>query len=86
MEPANLHMNDVEEVSDGLKLLIESDRYRPGVGFSCKAKDVGLDTYAECLEKNSHRCPFSMSYAHAHYCISPVRVYEAKKAKECRAA
>jgi hypothetical protein len=82
MELARIHMDDTAHASDGLKLLIESERYKPGIGFSCKAKDVGLDTYAECLEEDSRRCPFSMSYADAYYCISPARVYVAKAVKK----
>ena len=82
MELARIHMDDAAHASDGLKLLIESERYKPGIGFSCKAKDVGLDTYAECLEEDSHRCPFSMSYADAYYCTSPARVYVAKAVKK----
>ena len=82
MELARIHMDDAAHALDGLKLLIESERYKPGIGFSCKAKDVGLDTYAECLEEDSRRCPFSMSYADAYYCISPARVYVAKAVKK----
>ena len=77
-----IHMDDAVAASDGLRRLTESGRYKPGVGFTCKAKDVGLDTYAECLEKDSQSCPFSISYANSHYCTSPLRVYAAKKVKE----
>ena len=79
MGQADLHMHDVANALDGLKLLIECQRYKPGVGFSCKAKDVGLDCYAECLETDAPRCPFSVSHGRAHYCISPARVYIAKE-------
>jgi hypothetical protein len=75
-------MDDAADASDGLRLLTESERYKPGVGFTCKAKDVGLDTFAECLEKDSHSCPFSMSCGDSPFCISPLRVYAAKKVKE----
>jgi hypothetical protein len=68
----------MDNILDGVKLLIECKRYEPGVGFNCKAKDVGLDSFAECLEKDSCRCPFSVSYAHTHYCMSSARVYIAK--------
>jgi hypothetical protein len=78
MKEAHTHMDDTDNVLDGLKLLIECKRYEPGFGFSCKAKDVGLDSFAECLEKDSYRCPFSVAYARTRYCISPARVYIAK--------
>jgi hypothetical protein len=65
----------------GQKLLAECKRYEPGVGFTCKAKDVGLDSYVECLEKDSPWCPFSVSHGYSYYCKSPARVYFAKKVK-----
>ena len=50
--------------------------------FSCKAKDIGLDSYVECLEEYSHMCPFSVRYAQSYFCKSPARVYMAKRFKE----
>jgi hypothetical protein len=47
--------------------------------FRCKAKDVGLDSYVECLEECSHMCPFSVRYAHSHYCKNLARVFAAKQ-------
>ncbi|UCD88191.1 MAG: hypothetical protein JSV01_10775 [Desulfobacterales bacterium] len=79
MEHANMHMQDIANALHGLKLLIESERYQPGAGFTCKAKDIGLDCYAECLEKDSNSCPFSVPYGRAYYCTSPARVYIAKE-------
>ncbi len=63
----------------GQKLLAECKRFKPGVGFTCKAKDIGLDSYVECLEKDSYRCPFSVRYSRSYYCKSPARVYAAKE-------
>ncbi|MEE9402606.1 MAG: hypothetical protein V3V47_05335 [Desulfobacteria bacterium] len=72
-------IRQIEEAMPGLKLLQDCKAYKPGFGFICKAKDVGLDSYVECLEKDSCRCPFSVSYAHAYYCICPARIYIAKE-------
>jgi hypothetical protein len=72
-------MREVEKAINGLKLPKDCKWFEPGLGFSCKAKDVGLDCYVECLEKNSHRCPFLVSYADSYFCISPARVYVAKE-------
>lgn len=55
--------------------------FEPGVGVRCKAKDVGLDSYAQCLEKEAFNCPFAVPYAHSFYCKCPVRVYIAKECK-----
>ncbi|MBW2567127.1 MAG: hypothetical protein JRE24_09725 [Deltaproteobacteria bacterium] len=78
------HIEQIEANMPGLKLLEHCmlehcNCYKPGFGFTCEAQDVGLDSYIECLEKDSYKCPFSMSYADSHYCTSPARVYIAKE-------
>jgi hypothetical protein len=72
------HIQEVEKRIYGLRLHKDCRWFQPGSGFTCKAEDVGLDLYVECLEKNSNECPFSMSYADSHYCTSAARVYIAK--------
>lgn len=71
-------VNQTEETVPGIDLLVACKRYKPGIGVSCKARDVGLDSYVQCLEKDSNICPFSMSYADTYYCASSARVYFAK--------
>jgi hypothetical protein len=78
MKETHTQKFNIGDALDGLKLLEECKRYEPGIGFSCKARDVGLDSFAECLEKDSYRCHFSVPYARTHYCIFPARVYIAK--------
>ena len=75
----HVHIAHIEANMPGLKVLERCNCYKPGFGFTCEAQDVGLDSYIECLEKDSCRCPFSMSYADSHYCTSPARVYIAKE-------
>jgi hypothetical protein len=62
----------------GQKLLAECERYKSGLGFTCQAIDVGLDSYVRCLEKDSD-CPFSVPYAGSNFCKCPARVYVAKE-------
>jgi hypothetical protein len=45
----------------------------------CKARDIGLDTFVECLEKNSFECSDAIPYGHTTFCSCPLRVYIAKK-------
>jgi hypothetical protein len=76
MEKSFVHQ--IEEAAYGLELLVECKRYKPGIGVSCKAIDVGLKSYVQCLEKDSNSCPFSFSYGRHYYCTSPARIYIAK--------
>jgi hypothetical protein len=75
------YAQQIEEAMPGLKLLDHCKFYKPGVGFTCNATDVGLDSYLECLEEDSCRCPFSVAYAYSYYCSCPARVYMAKVEK-----
>jgi hypothetical protein len=76
------HMQEIEKAINGLKLREDCKWFKRGFGFSCKAKDVGLDSFVECLEKDSCRCPFSVSYAYSFYCSCPPRVYIARELKK----
>ena len=67
------------EAMPGVRPLQGCKAYKRELGFTCKAKDVGLDSYVECMETYSFTCPFSVSYAHSYYCRCPARVYMAKK-------
>ena len=44
----------------------------------CKAKDFGVEHYIECLEPESHRCNFSISFDSGKLCMCPLRVYIAR--------
>ena len=61
------------------KLLEDCKYYKFGVGFTCETKDIGLDSYMECLQADSFLCPFSLSYAHTYYCTSRSRVFMARE-------
>ncbi|UCD87471.1 MAG: hypothetical protein JSV01_06890 [Desulfobacterales bacterium] len=71
-------IGETEETMPAVKLLTECKRFKPGVGFTCKAKDIGLDAFVQCLEEDSFRCPFSVRYSHSYFCRSAARVYAAK--------
>ena len=56
--------------------------YQSGLEVLCKAKDIGLDEYLECMEVNPQECPFSVAFGYSHFCQCPLRVYIAKKLKK----
>ncbi|UCG81440.1 MAG: hypothetical protein JSV60_03945 [Desulfobacterales bacterium] len=75
------HMLIIEKAIKGLKLPPDFKWHKPGSGFTCKAKDVGLGSFIKCLEKEPCKCPFSVSYADSHYCKCFPRVYMARELK-----
>jgi hypothetical protein len=66
----------------GQKLLEDCKGFKPGVGFTCKARDIGLQSYVKCLDRDSNWCPFSVSFGYSYYCKSPARVYIAKESNK----
>jgi hypothetical protein len=76
------HMQEIEKAINGLKLPKNFKWFKPGFGFTCKARDIGLGSFAECLEKDSFMCPFSVSFDDSYYCKSFPRVYIASKLKK----
>jgi hypothetical protein len=76
------HMQEVEKAINGLRLPKDFKWFKLGVGFTCKARDVGLGSFAECLEKDSFMCPFSVSFDGSYYCKCFPRVYIASELKK----
>ncbi|UCD88215.1 MAG: hypothetical protein JSV01_10895 [Desulfobacterales bacterium] len=71
-----------KKITDGLILPKDCKCYEPGFGVTCKAQDIGLQSYVKCLEKDPYSCSFSVSFGYSHYCKCPVRVHIAKKFKK----
>ena len=56
--------------------------YKSGFRKLCKAKNIGLKEYLECLEENPTECVFSLSFGYSYLCKCPLRVYIAKVLKK----
>ena len=48
----------------------------------CKSKDIGIETFLECLEDDPHNCPFAVPFADVFFCQCPLRVFIAKSMKK----
>jgi len=48
----------------------------------CKSKDIGLESFIECLEDNPSSCKFSISFGYGYFCQCPLRIYIAKNLKK----
>ncbi len=53
--------------------------YKSGFRKLCKAKDIGEETFLECLDDDATDCVFSSSYGDSHFCECPLRIYLATK-------
>jgi hypothetical protein len=56
--------------------------HESGIERLCKAKDLGLELFVECLEENPSECTSSFTLEDSHYCYCPLRVYIVNKLKK----
>ena len=76
------HVQEVQEVMCEIELPKDFRYYKPGVGFTCKAKDVGMVSYLRCLEEHPLECKFSVGFfGDRYYCSCSARIYVAKTSK-----
>lgn len=76
------HKRQIEEIIGGMKCPKDFECYKLGFNNLCKAKDIGIESFLECLEKNPQACKFSISFGHSYFCQCPLRNYIAKKLKK----
>ena len=50
-----------------------------GLEKLCKARDIGLETFVECLEDDPFGCSHAICYGTMFYCSCPPRVEIAKR-------
>ncbi len=72
---------EIEEIIDGLKCPKNYLCYGSGPEKVCEAKDIGLESFLVCLERNPVGCKFCVTFGDIHFCECPLRIYIAKKLK-----
>jgi hypothetical protein len=70
---------EILEIIGELKCPKHFKCYKSGFENLCKARDVGIESFLECLEDVPLDCKFSISFGRAYYCQCPLRVYISKK-------
>jgi hypothetical protein len=55
--------------------------YCQGIEAPCKARDIGLNSFVECLEEKPLDCASLVSFGDSCYCLCAPRIYMAKELK-----
>jgi hypothetical protein len=72
----------LEEIIGVLECPKDFKCYKSGFEVLCQARDIGSESFLECLEEDPEGCKFSFAFfGYAHLCQCPLRVYIAKKLK-----
>jgi len=80
--PVDKTSREIEQIMAGLKCPKDFICYTSGLKKLCRAKDIGIESFLECLEKKPKACPFSFAFGLMHLCQCPLRVYLYKKLKK----
>lgn len=75
-------MKAIEEIIGEMKCPKYLKCYKLGFKNLCKAQDIGIDTFLECLEENPQDCKFSLSFGFGYFCKCPLRIYIIKELKK----
>ena len=73
------YKKEIEEIINAFECPKDFECYKSGFEVLCNARDVGLELFVECLEKNPVWCKFSISYGYSYLCDCPLRVFISKK-------
>ncbi len=71
----------IEEIIGQMKCPKDFRCWKSGLEVLCKARDIGQESFLECLEENPQECKFSLSFGYSYFCQCPLRVYIAKELK-----
>jgi hypothetical protein len=78
MELTQEHIQEIKKIASGIECSKDFRCHKSGLEGLCKARDIGLERYVECLGDEPHSCEFSLSFGRGYLCTCPVRIYIAK--------
>jgi hypothetical protein len=76
------HKNEIEEIIGQMQCAKDFQCYKSEFKILSKTKDIGLESYLQCLEENVFGCQFSVRFGGNYFCECPLRVYIAKEMKK----
>ncbi|MHC4196132.1 MAG: hypothetical protein ACYSYU_10205 [Planctomycetota bacterium] len=79
MELAEEQKSKIEEICREMSCPNDFQCYQSGFSELCKARDIGMETFIECLEEKPEKKVFSLSFGDKYFCKCPLRVYIAKE-------
>ena len=72
----------IAEIIGDLKCPKDFKCYRSGFEDLCKASNIGVELFLECLEDTPQTCKFSVLMGRSCLCQCPLRYYIFKKLKK----
>jgi hypothetical protein len=79
MEQAPNYKKEIEEIIREFECPKGFRCYKSGFKLLCRARDIGMESFLECLEEAPRSCRFSLPFDIGHLCECPLRIYVSKK-------
>jgi hypothetical protein len=73
------YKKEIERIIDELECPKDFECYKSKFDVLSMARDIGMDSIIECLEKDRIACSFAISFGYACFCKCPLRVFISKK-------
>jgi len=73
------HNREIKKIIGEINCPKDFKCYKSGFDSLCRAKDIGIESFLECLEAKSNECKFSFPFGLMYLCQCPLRIYIAKK-------
>ena len=73
---------EIEEILGQMQCPKNFICYESGLETLCRARDIGVEMFLECMEEDPKRCSFSVPLGVASLCQCSLRIYIAKKLKK----
>ena len=70
---------ELEEIMGEIQCPKNFTCYESGLETLCRARDIGVERFLECMEEDPKKCSFSVPLGVASLCQCPLRVYICRK-------
>ena len=80
MQITEKHQQEIEDIMTNIECPKNFACYQSGFEDVCRAKNIGLDDYVDCLQEAPfiQLCPFALSFGKSYLCKCLLRVYLVK--------
>lgn len=78
MEIDQQHKRQIEKIISQMQCSKDFKCYRQKFTNLSKVRDIGMETFVECLEEQPQQCEFLTPFGYKYFCKCPLRVYVAK--------
>ena len=76
------HKEQIEKIMSEMKCPKDFACYKSDFKNFSKTKDISLESFVECSNKDAWQCEYSFLFGFSYLCKCPLRVYVVKKLKK----